>query len=78
MKSKMKGKFASTGQVKVQFLNVELNNFEEGKSYRCPLCGKSFKGYGNDPWPIVTDRVCSECDWKVIIPLRIKLNAHRA
>lgn len=79
MKNLKKGESTSKGQVKkVQFLDVELKNYEEGAIYRCPLCGKSFKGYGNDPWPIETYQVCSECDWKVIIPLKNKLIAHRA
>lgn len=38
--------------------------------YVCCLCGKTFEGFGNNPWPLAKgedDRCCDECNNKVII-----------
>ncbi len=33
----------------------------------CCICGKSFTGYGNNPWPIMNEgECCDECNKKVI------------
>lgn len=42
----------------------------EPTEYTCCLCGKTFKGYGNNPYPLVNDpdaKCCDECNVKVII-----------
>ena len=37
------------------------------EEYICCICGKKFKGYGNNPWPIKEEgRCCDECNNKVI------------
>lgn len=40
----------------------------------CCICGKEFKGYGNNPYPVNKEegaRCCDECNDKVVIPARI-------
>ena len=33
----------------------------------CCICGKTFSGYGNNPWPLKEKgRCCDECNKKVI------------
>ena len=40
--------------------------------HKCPLCGKTFRGYGNDPRPLdIKGKVCDECNVNNIIPLRM-------
>ena len=40
--------------------------------HKCPLCGKKFRGYGNNPRPLdFKGRVCNECNMTVIIPMRV-------
>ena len=39
---------------------------------KCPLCGKKFRGYGNNTRPFdIKGRVCDECNINVIIPMRV-------
>ena len=41
---------------------------------KCCLCGKWFKGYGNNPWPLshdVYERCCDECNDTKVIPSRL-------
>lgn len=48
-------------------------------THKCIICGKTFQGYGNDPWPVVIEEdceedevlCCDECNWKVVIPKRV-------
>ena len=40
----------------------------------CCICGERFIGWGNNPWPVVTDeeaRCCDECNNTRVIPARI-------
>lgn len=38
----------------------------------CCICGKRFKGYGNNPEPVKWEgKCCDECNHKVVIPTRI-------
>ena len=40
----------------------------------CCICGKEFVGWGNNPYPVVTDddaRCCDECNAKYVIPARL-------
>lgn len=50
--------------------NVKLvkENANESKSdsNKCALCGKEFKGYGNNGQPLVDGTVCDECNVEVI------------
>ena len=37
----------------------------------CCLCGKRFKGYGNNPDPVKKEGLCcDECNEKIVIPVR--------
>lgn len=43
---------------------------------KCCICGKTIKGFGNNPYPLCADndfdsRCCDECDSKYVIPVRI-------
>ena len=41
------------------------------KEHICCICGKRFKGYGNNPDPVKDEGVCcDECNLKVVIPTR--------
>lgn len=42
---------------------------------KCSICGKSFKGYGNNPYPFIGDYCCDECNGKLVVPMRILLNS---
>lgn len=50
---------------------------EDGKHEReqkCCICGKTFYGIGNDPWPVRDDGVCcDDCQWTQVLPARCKL-----
>ena len=46
---------------------------EEVKTQTCCLCGKEFKGYGNNPWPVKEEGVCcDDCNLEVVIPARLE------
>lgn len=51
-----------------QVINLNSVDFEE-KVKICPLCGKPYKGWGNNPYPLEMDMVCDDCNMNVIIPL---------
>lgn len=43
------------------------------EEYICCICGKKFKGYGNNPWPLKEEgRCCDECNEKVVEERMIK------
>lgn len=45
---------------------------EKEQKNTCILCGKEFKGYGNNPAPLKNEGVaCNECNLKKVIPARI-------
>lgn len=52
----------------------------DNKFYTCCICGKEFNDWGNNPWPVVLDpdaKCCDDCNWKKVIPARIKeINNH--
>lgn len=44
------------------------------KSWKCCICGKMIKGYGNNPWPIVKDenaKCCDKCNDTKVIEARL-------
>lgn len=44
------------------------------KNKVCCLCGKEFKGYGNNPEPIKsskTGKCCDKCNQERVIPARL-------
>lgn len=45
---------------------------------RCVLCGKTFKGLGNNPWPLATKgECCDECNNTKVIWERLKRSSYR-
>lgn len=39
----------------------------------CCICGKQFKGYGNNPWPIKEEgECCEQCNYNIVLPKRIE------
>ena len=41
----------------------------------CCICGETFTGYGNNPYPVVKDesaRCCDDCNISVVIPARLE------
>lgn len=43
----------------------------ETKIKKCCLCGKEFKGYGNNAEPVMIGCCCNECNTSIVIPTRI-------
>lgn len=43
------------------------------KVQKCAICGKMYKGYGNNAFPIDLGRCCNECNDKFVIPLRVMM-----
>ena len=33
----------------------------------CAMCRVTFKGYGNNAWPILAGKVCDECNTQVVV-----------
>ena len=43
------------------------------KVKRCCICGKFYRGYGNNPEPIKKNGTCCDtCNTKYVIPARVK------
>lgn len=43
--------------------------------FKCCICGGTFEGYGNNPWPVVKDEdasCCDVCNAVEVVPARIK------
>ena len=38
----------------------------------CSICGKKFKGYGNNAWPVNDGICCDDCNNRVVIPHRLQ------
>lgn len=46
------------------------------KQHVCCLCGITFNGYGNNPWPLshdIEDRCCDMCNDNKVIPTRLAI-----
>lgn len=42
----------------------------------CCICGKKFTEWGNNPWPVVTDKdavCCDMCNSLDVLPARLKM-----
>lgn len=64
-----------TTDLKSRNQDINLNSVEYGKEVKIfPLCGKPYKGWGNNPYPLELDMVCDECNMNVIIPLRFGID----
>ena len=54
---------------------VEKAQWEKDHTLVCPICGKTFIGYGNNPYPVAKDgRCCDECNITSVIPMRLLLD----
>lgn len=45
------------------------------REFVCCICGRNCTGWGNDPWPVVTEEdkeCCEACNTLKVIPARIK------
>lgn len=40
----------------------------------CSICGKKYKGYGNNARPVNGGRCCDDCNFKIVIPKRIEVS----
>lgn len=40
---------------------------------KCSICGKEYKGFGNNPAPLNRGKCCDECNSGIIVPLRLFL-----
>lgn len=60
-----------------QVINLNSVKFEEEVKI-CPLCGKPYKGWGNNPYPLNVGKVCDKCNLNVIIPMRIIMNRNKS
>lgn len=59
--------FFGLNEKDVEWYEVELEQ-------NCCICGKTFIGHGNNPYPVKDEgRCCAECNATVVIPERIKL-----
>lgn len=39
----------------------------------CSICGKRYKGYGNNAKPVNDGRCCNDCNFKIVIPRRFEI-----
>ena len=55
---------------------AEKAQWEKDHTLVCPICGKTFVGYGNNPFPIMEDgKCCDDCNLWVIL-MRIWLDSN--
>lgn len=68
-----------TSDLKSENQVINLNSVEPEEEVKiCPLCGKPYKGWGNNPYPLNVGRVCDKCNLNVIIPMRIIMNRNKS
>lgn len=47
---------------------------QEKETKKCCICGREFKGWGNNPWPVKKDGECCDmCNFQYVLPERIRL-----
>ena len=39
----------------------------------CSICGKKYRGYGNNAEPVNSGRCCNECNILIVLPARMNL-----
>lgn len=44
--------------------------FNPRKPKKCPICGKTFETWGNNPEPIISGLCCDDCNYKYVLPFR--------
>ena len=50
-------------------------SIEANKIHTCCICGDTFTGWGNNPWPLSDgedDRCCDICNDTKVIPARLE------
>ena len=50
-------------------------SIESNQVYTCCICGETFTGWGNNPWPVCNgeeDRCCDACNEEKVIPARLQ------
>lgn len=71
MKKKKSPKLKSGFYLESDYIVPNSVKFEDEVKI-CPRCGKPFKGWGNNPYPLDCEEpVCDECNLHVVIPLRL-------
>ena len=51
---------------------MENNKQDKKRKYKCCICNKWVKGYGNNPLPIKEKgKCCDECNAVFVIPARL-------
>lgn len=40
---------------------------------KCSICGKNYKGYGNNAQPINNGECCDKCNLNVVVPTRLEI-----
>ena len=40
---------------------------------KCSICGKNYKGYGNNAQPINDGECCDKCNFTAVVPTRLEI-----
>ena len=51
-------------------VNVIVNDEFCENVFVCPICGRTFKGFGNNPYPVADGTCCDECNQTVVMMRR--------
>lgn len=52
----------------------EQRRKKKQSEHKCPLCGMTYSGHGNNPYPFQVENCCNNCNAKFVIPMRMFLN----
>ena len=53
--------------------NILVNDTFSNNVFTCPICGKTFRGFGNNPKPVAEGRCCNDCN-SVVIQMRMMMH----
>ena len=68
--AKLEFDVATSCGLKPMFEEDDVHNEE----HKCCICGKTFYGYGNDPYPVKEEGECCESShWDVVLKERFRL-----
>ena len=42
-------------------------------SWTCSICQQECTGFGNNPAPVNDGKCCDECNWRIVVPIRIHM-----
>jgi hypothetical protein len=51
-----------------------MNIEHKAEKHICSICGKEYEGYGNNAQPVNNSKCCNECNYSVVIPIRMYTN----